>query len=114
MAQTDQNYLDLAIETVDKTRELAPTDAKLVYNLALFYNQKGDAQKTIKYFEEALKLKPNYLDVYYALALFYSQLAKDDPSNSVVYKKKARESAEYILKNINPTHEPSKELLKSL
>ena len=114
LAQTDQNYLDLAIETVDKTRELAPTDAKLVYNLALFYNQKGDAQKTIKYFEEALKLKPNYLDVYYALALFYSQLAKDDPSNSVVYKKKARESAEYILKNINPTHEPSKELLKSL
>ncbi|MBI4091877.1 MAG: O-antigen ligase family protein [Candidatus Levybacteria bacterium] len=114
LAQIDPRYLDLAIETVDKTRELAPTDAKLVYNLALFYNQKGDAQKTIKYFEEALKLKPNYLDVYYALGLFYSSLAKDDPSSANVYKQKAREAAEYILKNIDPAHEPSKELLKSL
>lgn len=114
LAQINPDYLDLAIETVNKTRQLAPTDAKLVYNLALFYNQKGDTDKTIKYFEEALKIKPNYLDVYYAMALFYSQLAKDNPAQSLEYKRRAKDSIEYILKNIDPTHQPSKELLKSL
>ncbi len=114
LAQIDPQYLDTAIEIVNKTRKLAPTDAKLAYNLALFYNQKGDVNRTIQYFNEALKIKPNYLDAYYAMALFYSTLAKDNPSNSLAYTQKARDAAEYILKNIDPTHEPSKELLKSL
>lgn len=114
LAQIDPKYLNLAIETVNKTRELAPTDAKLVYNLALFYNQKEDTNKTIEYFEEALKLKSNYLDVYYARALFYSNLAKGNSAKSFEYKTEARKSLEYILKNIDPTHAASKDLLKTL
>ena len=114
LAQADPKYLDLAIDTVNQARKLAPTDAKLVYNLALFYNQKQDIDSAVRYFNEALKIKPNYLDAYYAMGLFYSSLAKSDPSRSFEYNKKARESLEYILKNIDPNHEPSKELLKNL
>ena len=114
LAQLDPSYIDLAISTVEEARKLAPTDAKLVYNEALFYNQKGDTQKMLDLLDEALVLKPNYLDVYYARALLLSQLAKEQPNKATEYNRQARSDLEYILKNIDPTHSSSKELLKSL
>ena len=114
LAQIDPSFIDLAIKTLEDAQKLAPTDAKLLYSLALFYNQKGNSEKTIKYMGDAIKLKPNYLDAYYALALFYSQQAQKNPQRSIEYNARAREKLEYILKNIDPTHTASKELLKSL
>lgn len=114
LSQIDPSYIDLAIEAIKHARELAPTDAKIAYNMGLFYNQKGDNENTIKYLKEATRLKPNYIDAYYALALFYSQLAKQDANMSLEYTNEARKTLEYILKNVDPNHTASKELLKSL
>ena len=114
LAQIDPSLIDLAIKTLEDTQKLAPTDAKLLYSLALFYNQKGDSEKTIKYMGDAIKLKPNYLDAYYALALFYSQQGQKNPQRSIKYNAHAREKLEYILKNIDPTHTATKELLEGL
>lgn len=114
LSQLDPKFIDLAIDSIEKASALAPTDAKLAYNKALFYNQKGDGKKTLELLEKASQLKPNYIDAYYAMALLYSQAAKDDLSKASEYKARAREKLEYVLKNIDPNHSSSKELLKSL
>lgn len=114
LSEIDPSYMDLAIETIEQARKLAPTDAKLVYNEGLFYNQKADQMRAIQYVNEAIKLKPNYLDAYYTLAQFYLQLSKKGDAKSFEYRQKSRAALEYILKNINPNHKASQELLKSL
>ena len=114
LSEIDPANMDLAIATIEQARKLAPTDAKLLYNEGLFYNQKGDSEKAIQYVNDAIKLKPNYIDAYYTLALYYSQLAKKGDAKSFEYKQKSREALEYILKNIDPNHKAAKELLKSL
>ncbi len=116
ISQIDPQYLDQALASLNRARELAPTDAKITYNLALFYNQKKDNQKSIEFFKQAIALKSNYVDARYGLALLYSQMAKD-PKNwqqSEQLKMKARENLDYILKNIDPTNKQTKELLKNL
>jgi putative inorganic carbon (HCO3(-)) transporter len=114
LSEIDPASMDLAIATIERARKLAPTDAKLVYNEGLFYNQKGDQLRAIQYVSDAIKLKPNYIDAYYTLALYYSQLAKKGDANSFEYRQKARNALEYTLKNIDPNHKASQELLKSL
>lgn len=114
LSQIDPRFITLAIDTLTKAHALAPTDAKIVYNLALFYNQKGDNQKTEELFKEAVRLKPNYIDAYYALGLLYSQRVQDNPSNAIEYKKKARVPLEFVLKNIDPNNKGVKDLLESL
>lgn len=114
LAQIDPKYIDDAIAQVQNARKLAPTDAKLLYNLGLFYNQKGDTPNMITAMNEAIRLKPNYADPNYALALQYIQLAKDNPGKAAEYNTRARERLNYILKNIDPNNASAKELLKSL
>lgn len=114
LAQLDPQYINLATQTLHDAQKLAPTDAKLSYNLALFYNQVNDYDNTVKYLDEATKLKPNYLDAYYAKAVLYGQLAKDEPTKASEYTQKQKAALEYILKNIDPKHPASLEMLKSL
>ncbi len=114
LSQLEPSYIDRALEAITKARALAPTDAKLAYNMALFYNQKGDNDKSLKLFSEALKLKPNYIDAYYARALMYTQLAKDDVARSQEYKSLARKDLEFILSNLDSKNTAVKELLKDL
>lgn len=113
LSQLNPVFLDLAIDAIQKAKKLAPTDAKITYNMALFYSQKGDIQNAIKYFKEAIDLKPNYIDARYGLALFYSQLAKKE-KNSLDLKQKAVEQLNYILTYIDPQHKASQDLLKTL
>ncbi len=114
LAQLDARYIDLAITTVEQARKLAPTDAKLVYNEALFYNQKGDNQKMLQLLAEAMRLKPNYIDAYYARALLYMQDAKENPKSATQYNELARADLIYILNNIDPTNSSAKDLLKKI
>lgn len=114
LSQLNPAFIDQAIQTALVARTLAPTDPKLAYNLALFYNQKGENDKMLQMLDEAIRLKPNYTDAYYAKALLYSQLMESDPQKASEYKQKATETLEYVLKNIEPNHTASKDLLKSL
>ena len=114
LSEIDPANMDLAIETIEQARKLAPTDAKLVYNEGLFYEQQGKTERATHFINEAIKLKPNYIDAYYTLALYYSQLAKKGDAKSIEYADMARAALVYILKNIDPNHKGAKELLKSL
>ncbi|HVZ67564.1 MAG TPA: O-antigen ligase family protein [Patescibacteria group bacterium] len=114
LAQIQPSYIDEAIKTADYARTLAPTDAKLAYNEALFYSQKGDNAKMLEFLNLAEKLKPNYSDPYYAEALMYQQMAKDNPQKSAEYEQKEKENLDYIINNIDPNNQPVKDLLKKL
>lgn len=116
ISQIDPQYLEQALNSLNRAQELAPTDAKIAYNLALFHNQKKDNQKSVNFFNKAISLKPNYIDARYGLALLYSQMAKEDKNwqEASELKIKARGELDYILKNIDPTNKQAKELLKNL
>ncbi len=105
LAEIDDKYTQQALESLLMANRLAPTDAKIVYNLALVYAKLNQEETAIKTLEEAVNLKPNYDQARYALALFYEQKGEID---------KAKEQLNYILEKINPHHEAALEKLKNL
>ncbi len=60
LAHIDERYYQNALETLLATRTIAPTDAKITYNLAVLYYYLGEKEKAIQTMEETLELKPNY------------------------------------------------------
>ena len=106
-------YLQGAIDAINKAKELAPTDAKIAYNQGILYGQTGELEKATTILLETIKLKPNYRDAYVALGLFYHQQAidKDGKVTNTDLQRKAIETYEYILKNISSN---DKEVKKSL
>lgn len=113
LAELSPTLLPEAVSAIDKARALAPTDAKILYNQALIYDQAGRKKEALKIIDEAIKLKPNYRDAYYAKALFLSQMAQEDPNNAESYKGKAKEVLNFILESI-PNDTQAKDLLNSL
>lgn len=115
LSQVDSKYTKLALEAIKKAQELAPTDARVSYNLALIYGQINEIDNAISTLKETVKLKPDYIDAHYALGLFYRQLATD--KNGRVINEELEEKAvaemNYILKNIDPNNEDAKEALKA-
>ncbi|MBI1982086.1 MAG: O-antigen ligase family protein [Candidatus Levybacteria bacterium] len=101
LSQTDEQYLPLALEAVKKASALAPTDAKVSYNLGLLYGQNGDTDRAVEVLEKTIKLKPDYYDAYYALGLFYHESALDEKGRTVKpeLQKKAVSAMQYILDN---------------
>ncbi|MGB9706883.1 MAG: tetratricopeptide repeat protein, partial [Microgenomates group bacterium] len=105
LAGLDPKYYQLALQSLLRASELAPTEPKVRYNLALVYTALGQNDQAIKTLKETIQLKPNYEDPRFALALIYEQQGE---------KNKAREQLEYILEKINPASEKAKEKLKEL
>lgn len=112
LSQVDPQYLKPALEAIQKAQALAPTDAKISYNLGVLYGQNGELQKAIDTLTQTIKLKPNYRDPYYARALFYHQMAVD--SNGIVVKPELQQKAvsdlRFILKNIGQDEQAQKML----
>lgn len=104
LGQVDEDYLKKALEAVQRASSLAPTDAKVSYNLGLLYGQTGEVQKAVATLNHTLQLKPNYRDAYYALGLFYKETKEDE---------KAASSMRYILTTIDPSDEEAKQALKT-
>lgn len=99
LSQIDKTYLSKALEAISKAKTLAPTDAKVSYNLAILYGQNSYIKQAIETLQETIKLKPDYYDAYYALGLFYRELAVDDKGKIIDPKlqEKAVGTMHYIL-----------------
>ena len=60
LSHLDPDYTKQARDTTLQAIKLAPTDAKLYYNLGLIYNQLGQKELAKQTLQTALDLKPNY------------------------------------------------------
>ena len=94
-----------AKETLAEAVALAPSDAKLFYNLALSYGRLGDYNKAIQTLEKTIEMKPNYKEARYALALFLM-----DEKEFL----KAEEQLEYIVIHIDPNDELVKKAVEEI
>ena len=114
LSQIDPQYNKPALEAIEQAAILAPTDAKVQYNLGVLYGQNGDTQKAIDTLTRTIQLKPDYRDPYFARGLFYRQLAVG--TGEQVINEEAQQNAvkdmQYILKNIDPTDESAKTTLR--
>ncbi len=107
-------YFQEALKAIQTAHDLAPTDAKISYNLGVLYGQTGNIQQGIGILQDTIKLKPDYRDPYFALGLFYHQLALNQ-NNYVVnpaMQQKAVDTYKYILTNLNPNDQEVKKSLK--
>jgi tetratricopeptide (TPR) repeat protein len=108
LAQTNPDqqltYYQEALKAIEKAHMLAPTDAKISYNLGVLYGQTGDLAKGITALEETIKMKQDYRDAYFALGLLLHQAALDQNGNVVnpELSQKAIETYKYILEKISP------------
>ena len=88
----DPNYLKDARNTLAETSLLAPTDAKIFYNLGLTQVRLGERQEALKTLARTIELKPNYRDARFAYALVLIDEGRF---------KEARSELNYILQNIS-------------
>lgn len=105
LSSINPDYLTAAREILEEAVKLAPTDAKLFYNLSLSHLRSGDYKSAIKVMEKTISLKPNYQDARFALALMYVDAGE---------KEKAKEELGYILKYINPNDPRAKRELEEI
>lgn len=75
-------FLDKAIEAVDKAISLAPTDAKLYYNKGLVLSQFERKKEAIETLQKAVELKPNYREARFNLAVTLFETGKKDQAVS--------------------------------
>lgn len=105
LSTINQDYLLDARNALIDAIKLAPTDAKLYYNLGLVYARTGQTDSAIKILAKTVELKANYKDA----RLAYAFLLIDKKQNT-----EAKTQLEYILKNIDPNDSLTKQTLDSL
>ena len=93
LSQEDPKYLGEANKVFAQAAILAPTDAKIHYNLGLSLARLGKAEESITVLNKTIELKPDYRDARFALAL----LLIDQGDNQ-----EAKKQLKYILENISP------------
>jgi len=114
LAQIDNKYYQNALQAILSAQKLAPTDAKISYNVGVMYGHTGQFDKAIEELSKTIKLKLNYRDAYYARALFYRQLAESGSGvQKTDYQTKATADLQSILTLINPNDEEAQKLLES-
>lgn len=80
MAGINPEYLNQAIEALEKAVKLAPTDPRLFYNLGVLYQKAGDEKKAEALIKKAIDLKSDYKEATEALKILEeenSQLKKE-------------------------------------
>jgi len=103
LSQLDPQYLKEALRSIEKAHDLAPTDAKISYNLGVIAGQNNQLQKAVSILTQTIKMKPNYRDAYFARGLFYYQLATDSTGKVINpnYYEKAVSDMRHILQYID-------------
>ena len=115
LSQVNPAYLTQALAAIQKAAQLAPTDAKVSYNLGLLYGQTGDYQQAITTLQNTIKLKKDYRDAYYALGLFYHS-AGTDKNGAIINPdlvQKGIDEMHFILQNFNPKDSQATTALKA-
>ena len=93
LSEIDSSYMSEVIATLEEISTLAPTDAKIFYNLGLSFGQANDSQNAIKNLQKAVELKGDFRNARFALALFYIEAGQND---------RAKKELLYILEKIDP------------
>ncbi len=112
----NEKYYNQAIDAINYSMTLAPTDAKVSYNAGLLYGQAGDIKHAEEFLNKAIYLKPNYKEPRYAISVYLIEQAKEekDTAKKEELLKKAHDELSYILSNISPEDKPTKDLLKTI
>jgi len=105
LSTINPNYLLNARDTLEEAVKLAPTDAKLFYNLSLTYARTRQTDKAITALQKTIELKPDYRDARLAYALLLISLKRTA---------EARVQLEYILTNIAPNDSLTKQTLEGI
>ncbi len=105
LSQLDPKFIEKARENLVTARTLAPTDPKLLYNIALIDLGMDKRDEGIAELKQVLEMKPNYIQPHLSLAAEYEKDGKLDMAKS---------EYEYILKNIQQADPTSIEKLKQI
>lgn len=104
LSQIDEAYLDQAIESLQMAKKRAPTDAKVLYNLSVLYEARGERDSAIETMKQAIMIKPNYKDAAYALYVFYRESGEEE---------EALQWLNYILESIDPNDQEVLRILET-
>ncbi len=105
LAQLDPKLLQNAKEALLAALERSPTDAKIVYNLALVEMGLGNEAASTQKLQQAILLKPNY-------GAARLELAKSYIAGNALNE--AQTELEYILQHINPGDPQTLQLLEHI
>ncbi len=115
LSEINSQYIAYALDAMQRASVLAPTDAKIWYNLGVLYGETGQTQKGIDILNRTIQMKPDYQDAYFALGLFYHQAAVDKKGVVInpPLQAKAIGILKYVLTNLNSNNTQVKKTLKS-
>ena len=98
-----------AVEDLNRLRELDPENAQLLFVLGTIYGDENntdvyDAEKARKFYEDALKINPNYYDAIYNIGVLYTGMANKyiEQANEITgFSKKEQEQYNGLIEQAN-------------
>lgn len=103
LSTADPAFTDAALQAIMVAAELAPTDAKIAYNVAVLLGRAGKNTEAIEMLKKTIALKPDYRDAYIALAVFYEEEKLIDEAKQILKR---------ALERINPDDQEIKDRLE--
>jgi tetratricopeptide (TPR) repeat protein len=104
MVYYNKGNLDEAISKMEETKNFAPLDVGLAFQLGVAYYQKENYQKAKEELERAISIVPDYANALYFLGLTYDRLGE---------KEKAIEKFKKV-SELNPDNEEVKKIISNL
>ena len=105
LSTIDEKYLTNARDSILETIRLAPTDAKLYYNLGIAEANLKNFQAADLDLKKAVELKPNYTDARIEYAALLVHLGRNS---------EAKEQLIYILTKLDPGNTTAKQALANI
>ncbi len=105
LAEIEPEFITQAIASLETATTLAPTDAKVWYNLGLLYEQTNQPEKAKAAYEHTIALKPNYESALLSLAGLLEK-QQDASAAATIY--------ENIVRTINAQNPEAIERLEKL
>jgi putative inorganic carbon (HCO3(-)) transporter len=105
LSTINEDYLVKAKDSIKETIKIAPTDAKLHYNLGIAEANLNLTNDAINSLKRSVELKPNYADarIEYAALLVHLKRTQE-----------AKSELQYVLEKIDPGNEIAKQALANL